>query len=166
MTTSMTDITALVCRYREAARHLWNSCFRDGDEGDAAESFDRICEELFNVLVLRPVGVGEQSSQLNVQGFQSIRVVPAIEEGTPVFINRTNPSGPYWDDPIAQVRPQAVELALIGFFDWDSCGFSEMRYLRVRIMSCRNDERLVGREALIDAAHARVVALTASRTVV
>lgn len=157
----MNDVTQQFELCRETARHIWNSCFAhqtgEPTSGATLESFDRICEELFDALILTPFGSAESPSQLNVQGFVSIRVVPAIPEGTPVLINRTDPSGPYWDDPLKSILPDASQLGFIGFFDWDSHGMIDMRYLRVRILRCDANPVVVGREALIEMAHAKVV---------
>lgn len=162
MSIEMTDITQQLQLYRETARHVWNSCFaaRSGasSSGEAFESFDQICEALFDALILGPLGSDESASQLNVQGFASIRVVPVISAGTPILINRTEPSGPYWDDPMNSVISGETELEFIGFFDWDSCGVIDMRYLRVRILDCKTNAAIVGREALIEMSHVKVVA--------
>jgi hypothetical protein len=164
MNTQMDDITQQFQLYRETARHLWNSCFaRRPDILSASENFDRICEELFDALVLSKTGNNELPSQLNVQGFRSIRVVPLIAEGTPILINRTTPSGPYWDDPMRMVTPDGIALYFIGFFDWDSDGIIDMRYLRVCISAFDSNRLIEGREALIEISHAKVVALHLGR---
>jgi hypothetical protein len=157
----MTDVTQQFELCRETARHIWNSCFAhqkgEPNSGAAFESFDRICEELFDALILTPFSSAESSSQLNVQGFTSIRVVPAIPDGTPILINRTEPSSPYWDDPMKSIHPTGSQLGFIGFFDWDSYGMIDMRYLRVRILTCDANPLVVGREALIEMSHAKVM---------
>lgn len=157
------DVTPAFHLYREAARHVWNSCFASRTDvtpsGTHYEAFDRICEALFGALILDPVGSRECSSQLNVQGFASVRVIPAIVDGTPILINRTNPTGPYWDDPLRIVTASELNTGLIGSFDWNSHGLIDMRYLRVRILSCSTNLAIAGREALIEMDHARVVVL-------
>jgi hypothetical protein len=159
---NMIDITQEIQRYREAARHLWNSCLMsrvNTSSGVVYEAFGRICEELFEVVVLDPYDIDESAEQLNITGFQSLRVVPAVSAGTPILVNRTQPTGPYWDDPMTSVKAQDIELGLIGFFDWDSYGLIDMRYLRVRILGCPSHPVLVGREALIEILNAKVMAL-------
>jgi hypothetical protein len=125
--------------------------------GVAYEAFDRICEELFAALVLAPAGSHETPDQLNDQGFTSVRVLPSITDGTPILVNRTMPSGPYWDDPMTLVKPTEIELGFTGFFDWDPSGSIDMRYLRVRVLRCSANPVLDGREALIELSHSQVV---------
>jgi hypothetical protein len=159
---TMTDITADINRFREAARHLWNTWFTtrvNESTGVVFEAFGRICEEIFEVLVLDRHDIDEGGAQLNAQGFKSIRVVPAVAHGTPILVNRTNPAGPYWDDPTSVVKPVDVELELIGFFDWDSYRTIDMRYLRVRITSSAQIPSLAGREALLDVQYAIVLSV-------
>jgi hypothetical protein len=155
----MTDITADIHLYRETARHIWNSCLRNvGDStGEALESFERICEDLFSAIIVGPYSVEEPANQLNIQGFKSICVIPVVDTGTPVLVNRTKPAGPYWDAPLAMVKPESIQLSLIGFFDWDSSSHIDLRYIRVRIDACVANSEVVGREALIEAFHSKVV---------
>jgi hypothetical protein len=154
----MTDITADIHVYRETARHLWNSCLRNigGPSATTIEAFDRICEELFSAIVLDPHGIEESPEQLNIQGFRGLRVVPGVAQGTPILINRTTPPGPYWDDPLVMVRPEDIQLSLIGLFDWDSYSNIDMRFLRVHVNDCRVKPEVIGREALIEVFHSKV----------
>ena len=155
----MKNITKDIQRYREVVRHLWNSCLVNCVEqspGATYESFGRICEELFDVLILEAHGSEESAERLNVAGFKTIRVVPAIKESVPLIVNRSNPSGTYWDDSV-KLKPDDCELLFIGFFDWDRHNTIEMRYLRVLVASCAAEPRVVGRHALIEMLYSEVV---------
>jgi hypothetical protein len=164
----MIDITQQIQLYRETVRHIWNSCFASeagrSPAGEVFEAFDTICEQLFVALILSPNAISEPVGQLNVQGFPSIRVIPLLAEGTPILINRTEPTGPYWDDPVNVVKPDEIELGFMGFFDWDSYGIIDMRYVRARVLACHSNRALEGREALVEMGHAKVVTLPGGRS--
>jgi hypothetical protein len=66
------------------------------------------------------------------------------------MINRSIPPTGYWDHPIQQIKAEGTDIRLISFFDWDEIGFRDMRYFRVRIVTCPNKE-IEGRDALIEA---------------
>ena len=55
----MEDVTHLVARYREAARHLWNAFLREGADWDRHDDFRLICVQLFSTMVLTPIGRGD-----------------------------------------------------------------------------------------------------------
>lgn len=154
----MIDITQQLLAYREVVRHIWNSCLASrAHTASAQEAYERVCEELFGVLVLDSISSNENVNLLNNVGFQSIRVVPLIPEGVPILVNRESPSGPYWDAPLTAVSPSSAELTFIGFFDWDSYGQIDLQYFRVRILSSTGNPQTIGHEALIEVRNAKVV---------
>jgi hypothetical protein len=90
----MQDITEEVSRYREAARHLWNTTFRAGPVSwDARDNFSRVASEMFSALVLDPLGSTEnrlaEMFDPEPSHFQRIRVVPASEQ-IQILINRAS----------------------------------------------------------------------------
>jgi hypothetical protein len=156
----MIDVTTDIQLFRETARHVWNSSIAStaaSHPGETSEAFDQICEELFYVVVLMANGIDESVEKLNGDGFRSLKVVPLIAEGTPIMVNRTAPAGPYWDDPVVLVKPAGIDLSLIGFFDWDSFANIDLRYLRVRVEDAPGYPTIIGRQALVDVSHAKVV---------
>jgi hypothetical protein len=50
-----------------------------------------------------------------------------------------------------------MDLSLIGFFDGDSLANIDLRYLRVRIDDAPGYPTIIGREALVDSSHAKVL---------
>jgi len=73
------------------------------------------------------------------------------------MINRSGPKATgYWDDPVKQVKPSEVDLRYIGLFDWNSYGFLDCQYYRVRIASFSSQPHLVGSDALLETGYAHV----------
>jgi hypothetical protein len=87
------DLTGAVARFRESARPLWNTTLREGADWDTRDDFDQMCSVLFRAVVLRPSGVATvslpPSSDRDPSSMSALRVVPAIEQGTPM----KSPSG-------------------------------------------------------------------------
>ena len=78
-----------------------------------------------------------------------IIVIPKVGDDISALINRDVDSG-YWDFPVATIPGGAV-MHFIEFFDWDSLGVRDNKYVRVRIASCPANVAIEGRDALIDA---------------
>ncbi|MFN0078498.1 MAG: hypothetical protein ACKVY0_18730 [Prosthecobacter sp.] len=161
----MDDVTHLFSTYRECARHLWNTYFQPVVEPtqnwDIRDEFDTAARSIFSSLVLRPLGVFDHElapewspSPLPLHGFC---IVPLVEDGTPISINRDMPRSGYWDHPIALIRPSEVELHLLRFFDFDQLGCREFCYYEVVIHASATYPDLVGRDALIEVRNARVL---------
>ena len=161
----MNDVTHLFLTYRECVRHLWNTYFRPLAEPsvnwDLRDEFDSIVRGIFSSLVLRPLAVFDRelaaeysADPLPLSGF---RIVPAVSHGTPIFINRGLPRTGYWDHPVSRVLPEEVELQLLRFFDFDILGYREYRYFEVVIAASIKYPDIIGRAALIEVEHARVV---------
>ena len=85
------------------------------------------------------------------------RIVPAVEQGTPIFINRDLPRSGYWDHPVSRVRPDEIELDLLRFFDFDQLGYRDYRYFEVMVHGSTHYPDIIGRAALIEVEHARVL---------
>lgn len=160
----MEDITTHVLRYRETARHLWNTSPRDEPQGDASgHDWDAIKQVLFTALVLRNCGHDDCAAVLRapdravfswIEPILHLRVVPVTE--VPVMISRTPGHGGYWDHPVDRLGPEDADLRFIDFFDFDSSGYVDFRHYRVRIESSTRHAALAGHEALIDVQYARV----------
>ena len=161
----MDDVTHLFNTYRECVRHLWNAYFRPVAEPtqnwDVRDEFDTVARAIFSSLVLRPVGViGCELSPAwsrEPSALPGFRIVPDGEHGSPILINRDLPRSGYWDHPISEVRPDDVELHLLRYFDFDELGFRDYRYFEVFIRSSPTYPDIVGRVALIEVHHAKVL---------
>ena len=155
------DLTERVMLFRETARHVWNTAFAKDAGADASDDFEDACVILFRRLVLREAFGCEKDLapawEAHPQPVMCLRVVPTVEHGTPIMINRTPPSGGYWDDPQRRVKPTDVDLGFVNFFNCDVYGRRDFQYIQVAIHGFRGHEALVGRLALIEPAHVRVV---------
>ncbi len=151
------DITNSITRFREAARHFWNTYLseragRDKD-WDLRDEFSNVYVDLFNVLVKYDLPESAPSVPHLWNGENKVLSeyhVTGKNKELVVMINRTIPAAGYWDHPIQQINSEETDIRLISFFDWDEIGFRDMRYLRVRIVASPNKE-LIGRDALIEA---------------
>lgn len=156
---TMRNIKVEINAYREAVRHLWNSSFSALEEplrfGVCLELFEQIDSLVFMALVCEPLGI-QLDVRLSIDPIVNLKVVPISSTDVPVLINRSMPASGYWDDPVKMIKAADVELALIGFFDWDEYNTKDCRYYRVRIMNCKSQPNLIGRDALIETFYADV----------
>ena len=157
----MMDVTDSIYAFREIARHVWNTSFRNSAEWDQRDDFDQLCAALFRAAVLRPIGFPEAaiaaSSDRSPKPLQFLRVIPSIEGGTPILINRTSPRSGYWDDPVKTVKASDVDLRFVRFFDWDELGQRDFAYIEVVVQAFPQHPDLVGRAALLSAHDAKVM---------
>ena len=161
----MDDGTHLFSTYRECVRHLWNTYFRPVAEPtknwDLRDEFDTIARGIFSSLVLRPMEVFDHELAPEYAAEPSVlpgfRIVPAAKDGTPIFINRDLPRSGYWDHPVSRVRPDEVELHLLRFFDFDQLGYRDFRYFEVVVYASTKYPDIIGRAALIEVEHAKVL---------
>ncbi len=159
----MQDITDAVSGFREAARHLWNTAFFPGADWDERDRFSRVCVALFDALVLEPARIcGSKLPEMcdpDPTPIPFLQVVPRHEAGVPIMINRSIPRCGYWDDSVGQVKPSDVRLEFIRFFDFDELGRRDFRYLEVRVAEFTGQHGLVGRRALLDYEHVKIMAV-------
>lgn len=159
------DLTPHLIRFREAARHLWNSTLReDPSDGAVPDDFllscwEAIVDELFAALVLRHTGDLTPDKVRLAPGaahpLSFLKVVPTSPE-VPAHVSRTKPAQTYWDHPVQRLRP-TDDLRFIGFFDFDSYGHVDFRFFRVIIRASGEHPELAGHEALIEVQYARVL---------
>lgn len=153
-----TDITKLMNKYRECARHLWNTYFLEQlssqYQWDISDEFDQICTMLFSSLVLNQIGGTSCKKSYRYEQFPEplicLHIVPSAEAGAPIQIAREVKSFTYWDYPIDLVKPLDVDLRFIDFFDFDVLGYKDFEYYRVRIVGSYKYPDIVGRDALIN----------------
>ena len=161
----MSDVSLQFLTYRECVRHLWNTYFwsvaEPSQNWDLRDEFDAIARSIFSSLVLRPLDVFEHELapeySADPSALPGFRIVPAVEQGTPIFINRDLPRSAYWDHPVSRVRPDEIELDLLRFFDFDQLGYRDYRYFEVMVHGSTHYPDIIGRAALIEVEHARVL---------
>jgi hypothetical protein len=115
---------------------------------DLCDEFDTIARGIFSSLVLRPMAVFDHELDpeysAEPSALRGFRIVPAIEHGTPIFINRDLPRSGYWDHPVSRVRPEDVELDLLRFFDFDKLGYRDFRYFEVVVHTSTKYPDIIG----------------------
>lgn len=156
----MRNIKTEIFAYREAIRHLWNSTFSILDEslrfGVCLDLFEEIDALIFRALVCEPLGIEFKEKATN-DPIINLKVIPInLLTEVHVLINRSIPASGYWDYPIKVLNVSDVDLALIGFFDWDEYSQKDCHYYRVRIIDCKSQPNLIGRDALIETFNANV----------
>ena len=160
-TPAMKDVTEAMHQYREGARGLWNSFLRRNAtpyvDFDAVEGFAVIREKLFDELVLRSLGQHGFRRANRSLPYPFLRIDPTTDPLSIMIARPTSDRNRYWDDPINKLAQRGVRLAFIDHFDWDDFGYLDFQYYRVQISECIEYPFLVGREALVDVHHARVV---------
>ena len=158
------DVTPLMLRYREAARHLWNCFLRAPDTlaagslpGDATlDDWEELRELLFRAIVLRHTG-NPAHAAARLQWLTSIdflRVHLSVE--TPAMVSRMTGQGMYWDHPLRTLAPDD-DLRFIDFFDFDESGYRDLLYCQVEIRNSPRHPELAGHAALIEAQYVSVV---------
>lgn len=139
--------------FREVARSLWNSGFCHIPElqnWDTQIQFQRIVEELFQLIVLIPSGI-EARIELPWPETEptEMRVVP-IGPGVRILVDERDPS-----DSVHVYGYEATEVGegvafrFLEPFDWDCLGVRDFQYVRVLILSWPSAERWVGHFGLI-----------------
>lgn len=161
----MKDITDILNKYRECARHLWNNYFFIDEElssytQDQLDRYEAIDRHLFAELILDPLAkVSCQEEYFRAyppsEPLSFLHIVPSVSGEVPILINRSGASG-YWDDPVNKVASSEVDLRFIEYFDWNSYGRRDFKFYRVRIVKFLKYPQLEGRDALLEVCHARV----------
>ncbi len=156
------DVTVLMNRYRECARHLWNTCILNHIETkymlDVIDKYDIICCHLFELIVLEPSGIADKkkfTSEQFLEPLLSLQIVPIPVSGAPINVNRTDKPSGYWDHNADRVKSSDVDLRFIDFFDFNIQGYRDFEYYRVRILNAP-DKTIVGRDALIKTSYTSV----------
>ena len=159
------DLTPHLHRYREAARHLWNSFLREDDrdgyipDGFLLDRWEVIQDELFAALVLRYTSDATPEKVRLAPGAAQplpfLKVVPTSAD-VPAHVSRTKPAQTYWDHPVARLGP-TDHLQFISFFDFGSYDYVDFKYFRVFIQGSETHPELAGHEALVEVQYARVL---------
>jgi hypothetical protein len=154
----MKNIKPEMAAYREAMRHLWNSAFAKLEDslrfGASLDLFEQVDDLIFKALVCEPLGF-ELEARTKFDPIINLKVIPA-NACVPIMVNRMIPASGYWDYPITALNVLEIDFAFIAFFDWDAYNEKDLRYYRVRILDCKSQTDLIGRDALIETFYADV----------
>ena len=149
-------ITRLMNKYRECARSIWNLYLMEHaalsrTKWDIKDEYDKICSILFSTIVLCSINKGSEKKaypyQLCPEPLPFIRIQPISQ--MPIKINREIKPVGYWDHPITIISPDEIDLQFIDFFDFDTLGFRDFEYYRVRIINSSNHSDILNRDALV-----------------
>jgi hypothetical protein len=160
------DITNDFQLYRESLRHLWNTYFvprvqKAGtfdQKWDLVDQFRQVNVLLLKSLVLNMLDIHACEIDPKKDCFHLLSVVPDSAEEVPIMINRPSSDGnKYWDDSITRVRAADIALEFLECFDWNQVASRDFVYYRVKIRSFPKHPNLVGREALLESRHCRVL---------
>lgn len=157
-------ITDRVHCFREAARHLWNAYLREGSEWETHENFQKICELLFEEIVVCKIDAEFELN--NIYGYQGeyapeYQVFVDHQGKLPLMVNRDLKASGYWDFPLEWIPPEIPnDMRLIEFFDFDQLGWRTFEFYRVRILKCESHPEIEQRDALIKCHHADVRIIT------
>jgi len=144
----MSDITEITNKYRETARHLWNSVFQFLDDGK--KGFVGVEEALFISLVLNQAEPYIDKDEIEAEYVSSIEVLPEFgPKGTTVMY--AFQSGNSWNWKEIQLSNRLIKLKLIHFFDWKEYEYREFQYARVRVIECTEHADIVGSDMLVEA---------------
>ncbi len=108
----MNEITDLMEKYRESTRHLWNTYFRNINEG--SHEFINVNSALFEGLVLTHIGDRFDHNKV----YDSIKIIPRIPpSGTLeiMYLPDQQTSGQWC---IERLTDAQGEYRFIEFFDW------------------------------------------------
>ena len=134
-----------VLLYREAARHLWNTCFAPrattADVGKLLDAFDRIRPVLFASLT------GYELQLAGVAAPIAIDVV--VRPHCELMTNRDAEGGSYWDHPLRRTGAHGLRGRFVDFFDWDCLGVRDFAFCMLEITACAERPDVVGRRCLV-----------------
>ena len=163
----MHDITERVEVFREAARHLWNTAFWPTKDWDDVLRFDAAYKALFEALVLAPMGIdGVRISGVGEaapEPIECLYVRTSDAAAVPILIDPTCPPSGQWNDPPDRVQAASAELQFAGFYDFVGLGRRDLHYVQVVITRFDGHPDLVGRLALLDFSHCRVLSSRVGR---
>lgn len=157
----MKEVTDLFNAYRECCRHLWNNWFiPTRPDWDQSDRFQDIASLLFSSIILTQIGTDGNSLSPDYEASPKVlsefHIVPISEYGIPININREKERSGYWDYPLERICPGEADIRFIKFFDFDSLGFRDFSYYQVRITGSEKYPDIVGKDALIETAHAKI----------
>ncbi|MCB0164818.1 MAG: hypothetical protein KDI79_11365 [Anaerolineae bacterium] len=164
-----TDVTAACERYRECARHLWQTYFRQSE--NRASSFDEIDRELFATMVLSQIDRAADSPVPGVTPIPYLRVVPNIDHSrnqepfAVIYLHRV-PGVRFGEWREIQLGPNTTELWFKGYWDpdvdqaghWspDDTSHRTWRYIRARIARAPDQPEFVGEDVIVEPSQVRI----------
>src|SRR5689334_23183210 len=122
------DVTVLMHRYRECARHIWNTYFCSSlDRPGSEDDYDQIRRSLFQALVV-------SHCRNEVQQALPVRIAPF--ESLPILVRRPSTDGNvYWNESVpATVDDDSLQLEFVDYYDFFDSRQKDFRFYRCRIL--------------------------------
>lgn len=143
----MTDITEEMLHFKEAMRHVWNTCFRSSGfamSWELQNSFLTIERELFRALVLFPNQATSVADDYRNRPMPvRVRANAGLAE-IPVQFGSLDVNGSRrWEFP-CMVVAESQRFRFVEYFDWNPYGHTDWSYAKV----CTDDGRLAIIETL------------------
>ncbi|BDG01589.1 hypothetical protein [Anaeromyxobacter oryzae] len=159
-----TDVTQLLLRYREAARHLWNCFLREPETfaaatlagDDARDDWEELKQVLFRAIVLRNTGSADHAAaRLRwLTPIDFLHVTLRVE--VPAMVSRKKDQGSYWDHPVDRLDPDD-DLRFIDFYDFDESRHRDFQYCQAEIRNSQQHPEVIGHIALVEVQYVNVV---------
>lgn len=153
------DLTSDVFRYRECARHVWNTYFQPMKEG--WHEYINVDYALFSGLVLEQFEPREGLYRKHPEGyFEAVAVIPEDSpRGLPVLHVRGAQGQPnQWEETRLDGSP--IDLRYIEFFDFANYNAPhDFKWVRSRVVGPPGHP-LVGEDLLVEFEYARFEGLT------
>ena len=139
------DLTPAFRRYRECARHVWNSYFLDF-AFDAQHDFINVNDALFFALVLAEFQIAPTAPNGYYEAINVMYDVPP--KGLPALFPVELDDGRHWCETTLH-EPDA-DLKFISFWDWDVWeSFRDFELVQLRAVAIPERPELAGLDLLI-----------------
>lgn len=145
----MRNITALMNRYRECSRHLWNEYFSSiPAPWEVEHLYEQARKLLFEALVIRECLQRECCADGGPMPI--LYAVPITS--LPILIHRLSADGNrYWDEVKDMlVDAPAIRLKFEDYYDYSVYSARDFKFYRCKIISFPSHAQYEGREALVD----------------
>lgn len=123
---------------------------RDAD-WDSVDIFKDICLKLFEDQIIYRLNIKAPPIPMESDEIlNEYRIFSKFENSLPILVNRDIPPSGYWDHPVNWIPSgDNHSICPICFFDFDIRGWRKMEYCRVRVIECKSNSELNGRDALV-----------------
>lgn len=153
----MRDITALMNKYRECSRNVWNVYFAGRENvGHSLDTYEPIRKMLFDSLVVDELSYEGAAEEPDIPP-PALRVVPRLR--AQILIKALSGPGEasYWgQERDLYVSPDDISLAFVDYFDFSNVSLRDFQYFHCKILNFPSHPEYEGRDALIQASDGRV----------
>lgn len=132
----MEDVTEEMLRFKEAARHVWNTYLLEAGSPlspEIQDSFEKIERELIRALVLLPVGMADVADDYRRVPLPiHLRAKSGLTD-VPVQFGSVDPNrNIQWELPCSVPCTDILQYRYVEFFDWNPYGHVDLSYVKAR----------------------------------